>query len=112
MTTQNRECCGNCAAFMPDPFNFGDQGACAMIDDDNIAYGTYNWTTADGDCNKWTQRTKVEVVRCRDCKFRVPDFDTVDITGNVICTGDMCSWLELWVKPDGYCAWACRKEPK
>ena len=60
MTTFDGHCCGNCAAFMPDPFNFGDQGACAVIDDDNIALGTYNWTTAEGDCDGWTQRTEVE----------------------------------------------------
>ena len=60
MTTHEGHCCGNCGAFMPDPFNFGDQGACAVIDDDNIAWGTYNWTTADGDCSAWTQRTEVE----------------------------------------------------
>lgn len=56
MTRATGECCGNCDAFMPDPYNWGEQGACAVIDDDCIARGTYNWTTEDGDCNGWTPR--------------------------------------------------------
>lgn len=53
MTRPTGECCGNCAAFMRDPFN-DDQGACAVIDDDCIAMGTYNWTMQGGDCDAWT----------------------------------------------------------
>lgn len=52
MTTHEGNCCGNCAAFMRDPFH-SDQGACAVIDDDCIAYGTYNWTHESGDCSSW-----------------------------------------------------------
>ena len=56
----NGNCCGNCDAFMPDPFNWGEQGACAVIDDDCIALGMYRWTTEDGDCEAWTPRKKRE----------------------------------------------------
>jgi len=58
MTTADGKCCGNCDAFMPDPFNWGEQGACAVVDDESIAYGCYWWVTEDGDCESWTPRKK------------------------------------------------------
>ena len=58
MTTVDGKCCGNCDAFMPDRFNWGEQGACAVIDDECIAYGMYRWTTEDGDCEAWENRKK------------------------------------------------------
>ncbi len=61
MTTYDGKCCGNCGAFMPDPFNIGDQGACAVIDEDNIAQGTYWWTQAEGDCPSWTPRDEADL---------------------------------------------------
>lgn len=51
-----------------------------------------------------------EIVRCRDCAFFVAGCSTVDHLGNVIATGDLCDWTELWVKPDGYCKWAERRQ--
>ena len=56
MTNAKGNCCGNCAAFMRDPFN-DDQGACAVIDDDCIATGTYNWTHESGDCKAWESKS-------------------------------------------------------
>lgn len=59
MTTSDGKCCGNCEAFMRDRFD-GFQGACAVIDDECIAYGMYHWTTRDGDCGAWEPRKKQE----------------------------------------------------
>lgn len=39
-----------------------------------------------------------EVIRCRDCKHRAG--------ANVqAVVSDLCMWLEIIVKPDGFCAW-------
>lgn len=51
----------------------------------------------------WYGTLHGEIVRCRDCRYSVND-------------GDMCmedcsdSWDWRNVEPDGFCAWACRKE--
>lgn len=38
------------------------------------------------------------VVRCRDCKHRAG--------ANVqAVVSDLCMWLDIIVKPDGFCAW-------
>lgn len=43
----------------------------------------------------------VEVVRCRDCKYRAG--------ANVqAVVSDLCMWLDIIVKPDGFCAWGER----
>ena len=51
-----------------------------------------------------------EIVRCRDCAFFVANVSTIDKLDNVIATGNVCEWTELWVEPDGFCAWAVRAE--
>ena len=39
-----------------------------------------------------------EIVRCRDCKHRAG--------ANVqAAVSDLCMWLDIIVKPDGFCAW-------
>ena len=55
MTTADVKCCGNCEAFMRDRFD-KFQGACAVIDDECIAYAMYHWVTADCDCPAWEPR--------------------------------------------------------
>lgn len=45
-----------------------------------------------------------EIVRCRDCVFFAADYSTVDLSGNVIATGNLCEWTELWVKPIDFCS--------
>lgn len=50
------------------------------------------------------------IVRCRDCEFFIADVSTVDVNGNVIGSGPVCDWLEMWTKPDGFCAWASRRD--
>lgn len=59
------------------------------------------------------ERELTEIVRCRDCKhFRIEPWDEVLAAQYgappMICerTGDMDD-----VEPDGFCAWAERKEP-
>ena len=37
----------------------------------------------------------VEVVRCKDCKYRV---------------GSACDYSAVWVRPNGYCQWGERRE--
>lgn len=45
---------------------------------------------------------KCEIVRCRDCKHRAG--------ANVqAVVSDLCMWLDIIVKPDGFCAWGERK---
>ena len=44
--------------------------------------------------------TLPEIVRCRDCKFYLPD----------MYKHFTCEYLQLWVMPDDFCAWAERKE--
>ena len=51
-----------------------------------------------------------EIVRCRDCAFFVADVSTVDESGSVIATDNLCEWTELWVEPNDFCAWAEREE--
>lgn len=56
----------------------------------------YDWTP-----NK--QHRKEEIVRCRDCKFGVD--------GGKYCAESCAdSWDWRNVEPDGFCAWAYRKE--
>ena len=62
-------------------------------------------TLGDTDATGERQRDAVEVVRCRDCAcFSVDDSDHDYRTG---------WWCKRWdtdmVKPDGFCAWACRE---
>lgn len=49
----------------------------------------------------WKKRIELqkltEVVRCRDCKH--------------YGLGRRCDWSCRFVKPDGFCAWAERREP-
>ena len=43
-----------------------------------------------------------EIVRCRDCKHRAG--------ANVqAVVSDLCMWLDIIVKPDGFCAWGEKK---
>ena len=43
------------------------------------------------------------IVRCRDCKHRAG--------ANVqAVVSDLCMWLDIIVKPDGFCAWGERRE--
>jgi len=43
------------------------------------------------------------IVRCRDCKHRAG--------ANVqAVVSDLCMWLDIIVKPDGFCAWGNRVE--
>lgn len=63
-------------------------------------------TLGDSDTTGARQRDAVEVVRCRDCAcFSVDDSDHDYRTG---------WWCKRWdtdmVMPDGFCAWASRKE--
>ena len=51
-----------------------------------------------------------EIVRCRDCAFFVADVSTVDVNGNVIATGNICDFTELWANPNGFCAWGERRD--
>ena len=47
-----------------------------------------------------------EIVRCRDCERFAVDQSDHDYR-----TGWWCKrWYTDMVKPDGFCAWACRKE--
>ena len=61
------------------------------------------------------------IVRCRDCRYgnevtwptwsNIPQ-DYLDCTGELVETWDYYNDQPSMnpVKPDGYCAWACRKE--
>ena len=58
--------------------------------------------------------TGEEIVRCRDCKFaRVTEHGLLD------CSGPLTTIWDYWnddfkenpVEPDGFCAWAERREP-
>lgn len=62
--------------------------------------------TSDIDATGERQRDAVEVVRCRDCAcFSVDDSD------HDYRTGWWCKrWYTDMVMPDGFCAWASRKE--
>lgn len=51
-----------------------------------------------------------EIVRCRDCVYMCAEYSTVDKHGEVISTGYLCEWTELWTKPDGFCSWAERRD--
>lgn len=43
------------------------------------------------------------IVRCCDCKHRAGE--------NVqAVVSDLCMWLNIIVKPDGFCAWAERRD--
>ena len=46
-------------------------------------------------CSKFIKRDLVQVVRCKDCKYRV---------------GSACDYSAVWVRPNGYCQWGRRKE--
>lgn len=50
------------------------------------------------------------IVRCRDCVYMCAEYSTVDKHGEVISTGYLCEWTELWTKPDGFCSWAERRD--
>ncbi len=66
-------------------------------------------------------RQREEIVRCRDCRHGnevtwptgsgIPQ-DYLDCTGELVETWDYYNDQPSMnpVKPDGYCAWACRKE--
>lgn len=62
--------------------------------------------TSDSDATAERRGDAVEVVRCRDCAcFSVDDND------HDYRTGWWCKrWYTDMVKPDGFCAWASRKE--
>ena len=44
-----------------------------------------------------------EVVRCRDCRYR-------DCTNTQEVNVDYCARLDMYVVPDGFCAWGERRE--
>lgn len=62
--------------------------------------------TSDSDATAERRGDAVEVVRCRDCAcFSVDDSD------HDYRTGWWCKrWYTDMVMPDGFCAWASRKE--
>lgn len=49
-------------------------------------------------------RQHEEIVRCRDCRHYHAEFSSCDEFGD--------KWHDEYanVEPDGFCAWACRKE--
>lgn len=61
-----------------------------------------------------------EIVRCRDCKYADISYTHAAVTGELHCYGYL---VESWdwyndlpsdgvkVKPDGFCAWAERRQP-
>ena len=51
-----------------------------------------------------------EIVRCRDCVYMCAEYSTVDKHSEVISTGYLCEWTELWTKPDGFSSWAERRD--
>ena len=62
-------------------------------------------TLGDTDATGERQRDAVEVVRCRDCACF-----SVDNSDHDYRTGWWCKrWDTDMVKPDGFCAWACRR---
>lgn len=65
-----------------------------------------NERTSDSDATAERRGDAVEVVRCRDCAcFSVDDSD------HDYRTGGWCKrWYTDMVMPDGFCAWASRKE--
>lgn len=63
----------------------------------------------DARLDLYTSLEVEEIVRCRDCVHFIENASTIDMDGNVIGSGPVCEWLELWVKPDGFCAWAERR---
>lgn len=47
---------------------------------------------------EWQYKQREKIVRCRDCKHRAgANVQAVD--------SDLCMWLNIIVKPDGFCAW-------
>jgi len=42
------------------------------------------------------------IVRCKDCKYRAGANVQAVVT-------DLCTWLNIVVKPDGFCAWGERR---
>ena len=62
--------------------------------------------TSDSDATAERRGDAVEVVRCRDCACF-----SVDNSDHDYRSGWWCHrWNTDMVKPDGYCAWASRKE--
>ena len=66
-----------------------------------------NYDTKNGTFNTVKRE---EIVRCRDCVYMCAEYSTVDEHGEVISTGYLCEWTELWTKPDGFCSWAERRD--
>ena len=63
-------------------------------------------TLGDADATGERQRDTVEIVRCKDCERFAVDQSDHDYRSGWWCH----RWNTDMVKPDGYCAWACRKE--
>ena len=61
-----------------------------------------HWT----DDGEWQVSPGEPIVRCKDCERFAVDQSDHDYR-----TGWWCKrWYTDMVKPDGFCAWACRKE--
>ena len=56
--------------------------------------------------NPLSQDKYVEVVRCRDCAFYEPD----GISSAVYPDRFWCVKMLHYMQPDGFCAWASRRE--
>ena len=57
------------------------------------------------------ERLREEIVRCRDCKHFTPKGTHKFENGKV--NADFCEYIRGWmlqITPDGFCAWAERKE--
>lgn len=57
------------------------------------------------------EAVREEIVRCRDCKHFTPKGTHKFENGKV--NADFCTYVRGWmlqITPDGFCAWACRKD--
>ena len=69
-------------------------------------------TLDDSDATEARQRDAVEVVRCRDCEHSLKDGTLCQFFASwvPIAGGDEYAEMPADVEPDGFCAWASRKE--
>ena len=77
-----------------------------------IHYIEYDPATGEGrEIDPFKSPDLVAVVRCRDCKHFTPKGTHKFENGKV--NADYCDYVRGWmlqITPDGFCAWASRKE--
>lgn len=77
-----------------------------------IDMGNSSYKSSSGLLCADVSQLREEIVRCRDCKHFTPKGTHKFENGKV--NDDYCDYVRGWmlqITPDGFCAWAERREP-